>query len=81
MQNPHIVLYHFTKWQELFIETVFSPKFDVIKWWGRFEYQAIGPIHLYAFSWNSGTPRYLPIANTTTDISGYLVPNQPLIVF
>ncbi|KAG9515652.1 hypothetical protein KCU93_g9445, partial [Aureobasidium melanogenum] len=79
--NPHIVLHHFMQRQQTFMETIFRPKFDVTDWWTRFEYQANGAVHLHAFSWNNGTPPFVPMAQTDTDIQAHVNRNQPLAVF
>jgi len=43
--NPHIAAYHFHKRFNLFIRHVLMPKFGVIDYWNRYEWQGRGSPH------------------------------------
>ena len=44
--NPHIIIYYFYKRFNLFIKYVLIPKFGVIDYWNRYEWQGRGSPHV-----------------------------------
>jgi hypothetical protein len=50
-ENPHIAAYHFYRRYCLFRDLVLIPKFGIVDYWGRFEWQARGSSHHHGLYW------------------------------
>ncbi|EAQ87454.1 hypothetical protein CHGG_04073 [Chaetomium globosum CBS 148.51] len=53
--NPHIAAYHFFKRYNAFRDYVLIPKFGIVDYWGRFEWQARGSSHHHGLYWCAGS--------------------------
>ena len=53
--NPHIAAYHFFKRYNAFRDHVLIPKFGIVDYWGRFEWQARGSSHHHGLYWCAGS--------------------------
>ncbi|SMY30034.1 unnamed protein product [Zymoseptoria tritici ST99CH_1A5] len=49
--NPHVADAHFERRFKLFLEKVLKPKFNVVDYWYRYEYQSRGSPHVHFFLW------------------------------
>jgi hypothetical protein len=54
--NPHIAAFHFYRRFELAFKLLIKPKFNVIEWWNRFEWQGRGSTHNHGIIWCAGGP-------------------------
>jgi ATP-dependent DNA helicase PIF1 len=54
--NPHIVAYWFQRRMELFKKHVLFPKYNVVDWWDRYEWQARGSTHSHRLYYCKDTP-------------------------
>jgi hypothetical protein len=55
-ENPHIAAYHFHQRFESFIQHVLKPKFNIVEYWYRYEWQARGSTHAHGLFWIQGAP-------------------------
>ncbi|KAK3922134.1 ATP-dependent DNA helicase [Frankliniella fusca] len=55
-KNPYIVDSFFHERVECFIETILKPKFKVLDYWYRVEYQHRGSPHIHGVFWFEGAP-------------------------
>ena len=55
IDNPHIAVWFFSKWFEIFFNDVLKPQWDLEYWWYRFEWQHRGSIHVHEIGkkWNA----------------------------
>ncbi|EXU95371.1 PIF1-like helicase [Metarhizium robertsii] len=61
--NAHIAAYHFHKRYTLFRSIVVKQKFNLIDFWGRYEWQGRGSSHHHGLYWLSGHPDLDPDNN------------------
>lgn len=54
--NPHIAAFYFNRRWEIFFEEVLKPKFDIVDFWYRFEWQHRGSSHIHGFAWVKDAP-------------------------
>ena len=54
--NPTIAAYYFQKCWQIFFEEVMVPKFNIIDWWWRYEWQHQGSSHIHGFFWLKNAP-------------------------
>lgn len=61
--NPHIAAYHFHRRFLAMMEIMIKPKFDVIDWWNRYEFQQRASSHNHGFIWTKGGPIIIDLEN------------------
>jgi ATP-dependent DNA helicase PIF1 len=54
--NQLIAAWHFHRRYELLFKHVIKPKFNVIEWWNRYEWQGRGSTHNHGVIWAAGAP-------------------------
>ena len=54
--NPHIVAFYFDRRFELFKKHVVRPKFNVVDWWDRYEWQGRGSTHSHGLYYCAQAP-------------------------
>ncbi|KZT34517.1 hypothetical protein SISSUDRAFT_1065241 [Sistotremastrum suecicum HHB10207 ss-3] len=55
-ENPAIAAYYFSLRFELFFKEVLKPKFNIVDWWYRYEWQHRGSSHIHGFFWFKDAP-------------------------
>jgi len=55
--NPGIAAYYFHRRWELFLHHVLKPKFNIVDFWYRYEWQHRGSSHVHAFFWLKDAPK------------------------
>ena len=63
--NPHIAAYHFHERFNQFMTHVLIPKFGVVDYWNRYEWQGRGSLHSHGVVWFKTEGRDIPICNMT----------------
>src|SRR6266496_1114972 len=56
-ENPGIAAYYFQKRWELYLKLVLKPKFNVVDYWFRYEWQHRGSSHVHVFFWIKDAPK------------------------
>jgi hypothetical protein len=67
--NPLIVAYHFVQRLRGFQDEVLKPKFNVVDYWHRYEWQSRGSTHSHGLYWCEGAPR--ASANMSDELKDY----------
>lgn len=52
--NPQIAAWHFYRRFKIFFEEYLTPKFGIVAWWFRFEWQGRGSTHCHGLYWLGG---------------------------
>ena len=55
-KNPHIAAEYLDRRWRLFLEIVLKPKFRVLDYWSRYEWQSRGSGHIHGFLWVDALP-------------------------
>jgi ATP-dependent DNA helicase PIF1 len=66
--NPLIVAYHFYRRLEVWLQEVLGPKFNIIDFWYRFEWQARGSTHSHGLFWMDGAPNATDLTDQLDNI-------------
>jgi ATP-dependent DNA helicase PIF1 len=57
INNPHIAAWYFEKRFKIFFEKVMIPKWNLVDWWYRFEWQHRGSVHVHGIAKLGDAPK------------------------